>query len=155
MVRRAVERCGECAPSRLCPGHQACATQPDAALAAQIGVAWAMFVRRQIDIRRPWPPFAGRAAEIAFRLVGGLGIIDPRRSELARVCHWRAGLVWESLELPRIRDRPYEERAGGGAIYPLPGGALCVHFRTRRIPASSTPRFTSADAPWRKRGGPG
>jgi hypothetical protein len=125
-------------------------------LAAQIGAASATFVRRQIDIRRPWPPLAGRAAEIAFRLVGGLGIVDPRRGELARICHWRAGLTWESLELLRIRDRPYEAPVGGGAIYPLPGGALCIHFRTRRTAASSPPRFTAAaDAPWRQRSGPG
>jgi hypothetical protein len=153
MVRRSVERCGDCAPGRLCPGHFACASQSDAALAAEIGVGWATFVRSQIDIRRPWPPYAGRAAEIAARLVVGLTPIAARRGELARLCHWRAGLRWESLELPRIRDRPYEPPAGGGAIYPLSGGALCVHFRTRRIQASSPPaRSTAADSPWSKRG---
>ena len=157
MVRRSVERCGDCAPGRPCPGHLACATQPDAALAAEIGIGWATFVRGQVDIRRPWPPFTGRAAEIAIRLVGGLAPIDARRSELARICHWRAGLRWESLELPRIRDRPYEQPAGRGVIYPLPGGALCVHFRTRRIQARSPLRFTAADSPWsmRRRGGHG
>jgi hypothetical protein len=97
----------------------------------------------------PWPPFAGRAAEIASRLVAALAG-EPRRTELARVCHWRAGLRWESLELPRIRDRPYEEPTGEGVIYRLPGGALCVHFRTRRTQANS-PRFTAADSPWSKR----
>src|SRR5258706_512773 len=112
-MRRAAERCGDCAPGRLCPGHLACATQPDAALAAAIGVGGATFVRHQIDVRRPWPPFGGRAAEIAFRLVGGLATDATRRGELARVCHWRAGLRWESLEAPRIRDRPYEEPSGG------------------------------------------
>jgi hypothetical protein len=124
MVRRSVERCGDCAPGRQCPGHLACATQPDAALAAEIGIGWATFVRGQVDVRRRWPPFTGRAAEIAIRLVGGLAPIDARRGELARICHWRAGLRWESLELPRIRDRPYEQPTGRGVIYPLPGRAL-------------------------------
>jgi hypothetical protein len=67
-----------------------------------------LFVRRQIDIRRPWPPFAGRAAAIALRLVEGIGGSEQRRSDLARIAHWRAGLKWEALELARIRDRPYE-----------------------------------------------
>lgn len=118
----------------------------------KIGVGWATFVRGQIDLGRPWPPFAGRAGEIAARLVAGLTPLAARRAELARICHWRAGLRWEALELPRIRDRPYEEPAGGGAIYRLPGGALCVHFRTRRVPAGSSPAtFTAADSPWSKR----
>jgi hypothetical protein len=45
-MRRAVERCGDCAPGRLCVHHHACATQRDAALAAEIGAAWAVFVTR-------------------------------------------------------------------------------------------------------------
>jgi hypothetical protein len=122
-------------------------------LAAEIGIGWAMFVRQQVDVRKPWPPFTGRAAEIAIRLVGAIAAASPRRDELAQVCHWRAGLRWESLELPRIRDRPYETPSGGGVIYPLPGGTLCVHFRTRRTqPRAPAPRFTVADAPWRKPG---
>jgi hypothetical protein len=146
-MQRAQERCGDCAPGHQCPGHLACATQPDAALAAEIGVGWATFVRQQVDVRKPWPPFSGRAAEIAIRLVGGIARRDPRRGELARICHWRAGLRWESIELPRIRDRPYAEPTGGGVLYPLPGGVLCVHFRTRRTSAPPQ-RFTAADAPW-------
>jgi hypothetical protein len=144
-MRRAVERCGDCAPGKLCPNHLACATQPDAALASEIGAAWASFVRGQVDVRRPWPAFSGRAAAIATRLVAGLARTEPRRGELARIAHWRAGLRWESLELPRIRDRPYEVRDGGAVLYRLPG-ALCVHFRTR---ASSQPRrLGGADVPW-------
>jgi hypothetical protein len=129
-VRRRLERCGDCKPGEQCAHHQACATQPDAALASEIGAAWAVFVRRQVDVRKPWPPFAGRAAAIALRLVSGLAA-EPRRGELARICHWRAGLKWEALELPRIRDRPYESRDGGGIVHQLPG-ALRVEFRTRR-----------------------
>jgi len=151
-VARSVERCTECAPGWPCPEHQACATQPDAAIASEIGAAWARFVRAQVDVRLPWPPFAGRAGEIAFRLVGGIEATDRRRNELARICHWRAGLVWESLERPTVRDRPYEAPAGGRAVFRLPGGALTVHFRTRRTQAGSPPRFTAADAPWRQRG---
>lgn len=89
-----------------------------------------MFVRGQLDIRRPWPPFAGRVAAIALRLVQGLAN-EPRRGELARICHWRAGLRWESLELLRIRDQPFEAPNGSGVMYQLPG-ALRVQFRTRR-----------------------
>src|SRR6185295_14777352 len=115
----------------------------------EIGAAWATFVRGQLDARRPWPAFAGRAAAIARRLVAGLAA-EPRRSELARICHWRAGLKWEALERPRIRDRPYEAGAGGGTVYQLPG-ALQIHFRTRRRrPATG---FTEADAPWSTRRG--
>jgi hypothetical protein len=129
-MRRAVERCGDCTPGAQCTNHLACATQRDAALAAEIGAAWAVFVRGQLDIRRPWPPYSGRAGAIALRLVEGLAA-EPRRSELARICHWRAGLRWESLELPRIRDRPYEAPDGTGVLYALPG-ALRIQFRTRR-----------------------
>jgi hypothetical protein len=51
--------------------HLACATQRDAALAAEIGAAWAVFAGGQLDIRRPWRPFSGPAAAIALRLVEG------------------------------------------------------------------------------------
>ena len=71
-VRRQLERCGDCAPGQQCANHLACATQRDAALAAEIGAAWAVFVRGQLDIRRPWPPFERRVAAIALRLVEGL-----------------------------------------------------------------------------------
>jgi hypothetical protein len=140
-VRRQVERCGDCAPGRQCPNHLACATQRDAALAAEIGAAWAVFVRGQLDVRRPWPPFAGRAAMIALRLVEGLAA-EPRRDELARICHWRAGLRWESLELPRIRDRPYEAPGSGGVLYQLPG-ALRIQFRPRRADRARAPDASS------------
>lgn len=115
----------------MCTYHSACATEHDAALAAEIGVAWALFVRRQVDVRKPWPAFEGRAAAIAMRLVAGLAS-EPRRTELARICHWRAGLRWEALELPRIRDRPYEPGDGQGDLVELPGGALSIRFRTKR-----------------------
>jgi hypothetical protein len=147
-VRRQLERCGDCAPGRQCANHLACATQRDAALAAEIGAAWAVFVRGQLDIRRPWPPFSGRAAAIALRLVEGLAA-EPRHGELARICHWRAGLRWEALELPRIRDRPYETPDGGGVLYQLPG-ALRIQFRTRRADRVRGPSLSSA----RRRRGP-
>jgi hypothetical protein len=129
-MRRAIERCGECAPGKQCPYHFACANQSDAALASQIGAAWARFVRGQIDIRRPWPPFGERCAAIALRLVEALATTSDRRAELARIAHWRAGLVWESLQLPRLRDRPYEPPGGSGTIVEL-SAALRIHFRTR------------------------
>src|ERR1051325_11418607 len=69
---------------RECANHLACATQRDAALASEIGAAWAVFVHSQLDIRRPWPAFEGRGAAIALRLVEGLAT-EPRRSELARL----------------------------------------------------------------------
>jgi hypothetical protein len=155
-MRRQVERCGDCAHGQQCANHLASTTQRDAALAAEIGAAWAVFVRGQLDIRKPWPPYTGRAAGIALRLVEGLAG-EPRRTELARICHWRAGLRWESLELPRIRDRPYEPGDGKGAIVELPGSALSIRFRTRRAPGRApAARFTAADAPWsRRRGGNG
>ena len=56
-VRCNLERCGECTPAGRCANHQACVTQRDAALAAEIGAAWAEFVRGQVDVRKPWPPF--------------------------------------------------------------------------------------------------
>ncbi len=130
-MRRAMERCGDCRPGVQCANHQACATHHDAALAAEIGAAWAVFVRRQLDVRKPWPAYEGRAAAIALRLVEKLAP-EPRRSELARICHWRAGLRWEALELTRIRDRPYEPGEGGGEIVTLPGIALSIQFRTKR-----------------------
>jgi hypothetical protein len=129
-MRWNVERCGECTPAGRCRNHEDCATHPDAGLASDIGAAWARFTRTQIDVRRPWPPFDGEVAEIALHLVTGLAR-EPRLHELARICHWRAGLVWEALELPRIRDRPYEAPTGGSAVYPLTG-ALQIRFRTRR-----------------------
>jgi hypothetical protein len=140
-MRRAVERCGDCAPGKQCSYHLACATQRDAALAAEIGAAWAVFVRGQLDVRRPWPPFSGRAAAIALRLVEGLAA-EPRRGELARICHWRAGLRWESLELPRIRDRPYEAPGGEGVLAQLPG-ALRIQFRPRRADRIRGPSTSS------------
>jgi hypothetical protein len=143
-VRRNLERCGECTPAARCANHQACATQRDAAFASEIGAAWAVFVRGQIDVRQPWPPYSGRAAAIAVRLVAALAP-EPRRSELARICHSRAGLRWEALERPRIRDRPYEAGDGSGVICRLPG-ALQVQFRTRRRTPSAPKRF---DAPER------
>lgn len=144
---RNLERCGECTPAARCANHQACVTHRDAALASEIGAAWAVFVRRQVDVRQPWPPFSGRAAAIALRLVTALAA-EPRRTELARICHWRAGLKWEALERPRLRDRPYEAPDGGGVLYQLPG-ALRIQFRTRRR-VSSEP-FIAADAPWPSR----
>ena len=65
------------------------------------------FDTRLTSASQPWPPFGGRAAEIAIRLVAGLAIAEPRRGEFARICHWRAGLRWESLEQPSLRDRLY------------------------------------------------
>ncbi|MGH9884652.1 MAG: hypothetical protein ACREBE_03940 [bacterium] len=141
-MRRQLERCGDCAPGRQCANHLACAAERDAALAAEIGVAWAIFVRGQLDVRRPWPPFTGRAAAIAPRLVAGLAP-EPRRRELARICHWRAGLRWESLERPRLRDRPYEAPDGSGVLFQLPG-ALRIQFRTRRGDRTVAPGAQSA-----------
>lgn len=132
------------APGWPCPGHHACATQPDATIASEIGAAWARFVRAQVDVRLPWPPFAGRAAEITFRLVGGLEAVDPRRSELAQICHWSVGLVWESLERSMLRDRPYETPSGHRAIFQLPGGALTVLEERRRSPSQRQARRRSA-----------
>jgi len=43
------DRCEDCAPGKLCWGHLACATQPDAALAAAIGVGWAR-MRRGVPV---------------------------------------------------------------------------------------------------------
>jgi hypothetical protein len=150
-VRRKLERCGECTPAARCANHQTCASQRDAALAAEIGAAWAMFVRGQVDVRRPWPSFRGRVAAIALRLVTELAV-EPRRSELARICHWRAGLKWEALERPRIRDRPYENPDGASVICKLPG-ALRIQSRTRRQTTSAPERFDAIDALWPRRRG--
>jgi len=135
--RRAVERCGDCAHGQQCAHHLACATQRDAALAAEIGAAWAVFVRGQIDIRKPWIPYSGRAAAIALRLVEGLAA-EPHRSEIARICHWRAGLRWESLELPRIRERPYEPGSGEGRSSSWPGARCRLGTVARTRPAEDS-----------------
>lgn len=42
---------GDCAAGHQCADQRACATERDAALAAEIGPAWAMFVRSQLDAR--------------------------------------------------------------------------------------------------------
>jgi hypothetical protein len=147
-VRRRVERCGDCSHGAQCANHRACATQRDAALASEIGAAWAVFVRGQLDIRKPWPPFVDRAAAIAQRLVEGLAA-EPRRSELAQICHWRAGLKWEALERPGLRDRPYERGNGKGVLVELPGTALSIRFRTRRAQGRApAERFSGGDVPW-------
>lgn len=140
-MRRNVERCGECKPAARCANHEACATQLDAALASEIGAAWARFTRGQLDARKRWPPFEGRVAEIAVRLVTGLAK-GPRVHELARICHWRAGLVWDAIARPGSRDRPYYVSQGGDVVFPLLG-ALQIRFRTRRRASSS--RFTAKD----------
>jgi hypothetical protein len=85
---------------------------------------------------------AALAAAIARRLVAGL-VPEPRRSELARICHWRAGLRWESLERPRLRDRPYEAPDGEGAVFQL-SGALRIQFRTRRSDRTVAPGAPNA-----------
>src|SRR4051812_24676420 len=54
-MRRQLERCGDCSPAARCANHEACATHRDAALASEIGEAWAVFVRGQVDLRKPWP----------------------------------------------------------------------------------------------------
>lgn len=46
--------------------------------AAEIGTAWAVFVRGQVGVRKLWPRLATRAAAIARRLVEGLAA-EPRR----------------------------------------------------------------------------
>lgn len=105
-------------------GYGGTALGPDPATsgvhaAAEIGAAWPVFVRGPMDVRKPWPPFSGRAAVIARRLVTVLAD-EPRRSELARICHWRAGLKWEAVERPRIRDRPMKRliAAASSTSYP-------------------------------------
>jgi hypothetical protein len=64
-------------------------------------------------------------------------------AELAQICHWRAGLRWESLELPRIRDRPYETPDGAVVLYEL-AGALRIQFRTRRADRIRAQSMSSA-----------
>lgn len=85
---------------------------------------------------------------------------EPRRSELARICHWRAGLRWESRELPRSRDRPYETPVGSGVLGQLPrhyasssGPAAPSRAarRTRRTHAVGTARSTPSVAALRYR----
>jgi hypothetical protein len=108
-VRRQLERCGDCAPGRQCAHHLACATQREAALAAEIGAAWAVFVRGQLDIRRPWPPFAGPAAAIALRLVEGLAA-KPRRGERNRRRRAAAAPVPPRPRREFARSRPQRSR---------------------------------------------
>jgi hypothetical protein len=45
-----------------------------------------VFVRGQVDVRKPWPPFGGRVAAMALRLVTELAV-EPRHGEFARICH--------------------------------------------------------------------
>jgi hypothetical protein len=145
-VRRQLERCGDCTPAARCANHQECATQRDAALASEIGAAWGVFVRGQMDVRKPWPPFAGRAAAIALRLVAGLAA-EPRRGELARIFHWRAGIRWEALELPRSRDHEQGDRARERAASDRRASA--------RNPSKTGPRRADRPIPHRQQAGRG
>jgi hypothetical protein len=141
MRRLIFEECTECTdemartPGQRCRNHRECAARPDARTAADIGVGWAIFVRSMADYRRPWPPFGGRCAAIARRLVAWLAPANElRRDELARICWWRAGIRWEWIAV-RDRDRPAEPPARQELIYPLPGyDGLCIRFRPRRNP---------------------
>jgi hypothetical protein len=134
-MRRYEERCGECSPRGPCRNHIEVRTHRDAAIAADIGVGWARFVHREVDIRKPWPPYGGRCAAIALRLVGWLTQTEERRDQLARICCWRAGISWDPL-LERARDLPYREPDREGRVYQLqlPGGVqpVWIQFRPRR-----------------------
>jgi len=127
-ARTQTERCGDCSPRGPCANYLACRTHRDAAIAADIGVGWARFVWREVDVRQPWPAYRGRCAAIAERLVAWLAETEARRGELARICSWRAAISWSTL-LERIRDRPYREPDGEGLLYQLPGQ---LQFRPRR-----------------------
>jgi hypothetical protein len=97
-VSRRIEQCGDCLPQRQCANHLACSAH---------------------RVRRPWPAFTGRCAEIAYRLVKWLADCDERRVELARIYAWRAGIRWEYLNSGG-RDRPYVASSGSGTVL-IPG----------------------------------
>ena len=78
----------------------ACATQRDAALASEIGAAWAVFVRGQLDVREPWPPYSGRAAAITLRLE----TFSPRLSSAIQAAVAASGRVF-TRSTPRWWDR--------------------------------------------------
>lgn len=141
-----VDRCSDCerADRPPCANHRACKSQHDARLAADVGIGWAMFVRGQIPtIRKPWPDFTGRCAEIALWLVEWLSDSAARRAELARICWWRAGMRWDALH-HRIRDRPGEFPTGRDQTHDLLGHSLVkIHFRTRRASQRMSPWQTA------------
>jgi len=64
------------------------------------GYAWAdrVAATRPELLGQPWPPFEGRCAEIARRLVGDEGSDDAELHEtLARACWEDAARRWERL----------------------------------------------------------
>ena len=130
-VRQYAERCYDCSARGPCAHHAECASKWDASVAADIGIGWASFVWREMDIRRPWPAYEGRCAAVAVRLVAWLATSDERRLELGRICSWRAGITWEALAA-RLRDQPYRQPDCGGRLYALPRYEhVIVRFRPR------------------------
>lgn len=59
------------------------------------GEGWAKSVAAKVGTAKPWPPFEGRAAEIARLKVHDLERNDPRIADaLARECHAFAAKTW-------------------------------------------------------------
>lgn len=134
VVRSPGERCGECKPSELCANHIERRDRDDAGIAAEMGKAWATWVRHEVDVRRPWPRYEERAIAIATRLVRPLASrSEARRARLAEICNWQADLTWDVLvfQRPSLRDRPYAVSPLGDAYIELECG-MVVRFRARR-----------------------
>jgi hypothetical protein len=82
------------------PRCDACVDQAmfwNAGTAAVRGRRWANETAAKVGTAKPWPPFEGKARDIALRWVRDIDG-DPRVSEaFARRCHAAAAERWEDL----------------------------------------------------------
>jgi hypothetical protein len=85
-----------------CPGDQLCdSCRHDfrgffKGVAACRGSVWASSVAKRIEVRAPWPPYAGKCRHIAIGKVSDLTTDVLLRDELARVVWTYAVRSWPS-----------------------------------------------------------
>lgn len=86
-----------CPRDHLCPLCLAGAFDNLRGTAACRGTLWAESVAQKVSSGRPWPPYAGKVAELARAKVGDL-TSDPRLLEmLAAECAGWAAKRWRQL----------------------------------------------------------
>jgi hypothetical protein len=83
--------------SPRCPACIAQAVMWFGGIARDRGGQWAKRVAAQVGTERDWPPYEGKAADIARRLVSTIDRDEGVREELARLCHAHAAWWWERL----------------------------------------------------------
>jgi hypothetical protein len=82
------------------PRCDACIEQAlfwNAGTAALRGRRWASEVAAKVGTAKTWPPFEGRAAEIARRRVTDIDSDPGIREAFARRCHAAAAERWDEL----------------------------------------------------------